>query len=80
MLRIKNPLKVKVLPGKTLSVDYKPNGDTPIFDLCDHDGKLLETGILNSNGTRLDIRNLNIGQYYLFILDGAHIFTRKFAI
>lgn len=80
MLGIMKPMKVKVLPNGTLLVKYKSRETTPIFDLCDYNGKLVETGVLESNKTSLNIKDLMGGAYYLFVLDGPHIFTERFAV
>ncbi len=80
MFKIMNPLKLRVKKGDSLLVDYQPHDDTPIFDICDHDGNLMETGKLDRKATKLSIKNFSVGQYYIFILDGPNIFTRKFAV
>lgn len=80
MLRIMNPINVIVSAENFITVDYANNGETPIFDICDNDGKLLESGVLDSQETNIHIECLEIGQYYIFVLDGPHMITQKFAV
>ena len=80
MLRIITPLKIKVSTENSITVDYTKIGETPIFDICDNDGKLLESGVLYSPKTNIYIKCLEIGQYYIFVLDGPHIISQKFAV
>lgn len=80
MLRIINPLKIKVSTNNSITVDYTGSDETPIFDICDHDGVLLESGVLDSDETNIEIECLEIGQYYIFVLDGSNIITKKFAV
>ena len=80
MLRIINPLKIKVSTENSITVDYANTGETPIFDICDNDGKLLESGVLDSLETNIYIECLEIGQYYIFVLDGPHMISQKFAV
>lgn len=80
MFKIMNTLKLRVNNGESLEVKYESYEETPIFDICDHDGNLVETGKLDKKSTRLSLKNFSGGQYYIFILDGPQIFTRKFAV
>lgn len=80
MLRIINPLKIKVSANNSITVDYTGSDETPIFDICDNDGVLLESGVLDSDETNIEIECLEIGQYYMFVLDGSNIITKKFAV
>jgi len=80
MLRIINPLKIKVSANNSITVDYTGSDETPIFDICDNDGVLLESGVLDSDETNIEIECLEIGQYYIFVLDGSNIITKKFAV
>lgn len=80
MLGLKKPLKIQVESGKAVKVEYTFNDDAPIFDLCDTQGNLLKSGTIDKRSKKLKISNLNLGEYYLYILDGAQMFTRKFAV
>ncbi len=80
MIEIMNPLTINVTPDQTIQIDYKSMEDTPIFDICDHDGKLVETGVLEGDMTELFLQSLTSGHYYIFILDGPEILTEQFAI
>ena len=80
MIRIMNPLKVNVSAEKSITVNYAKSDETPIFDICDHDGNLLESGVLDSEKTCINIDSLELGLYYIFVLDGPNIFTKKFAV
>jgi len=80
MLRIINPLKIKVSNENSITVDYANTGETPIFDICDNDGNLLESGVLDSHETNIYIECLEIGQYYIFVLDGPNMISQKFAV
>tara|TARA_B100000795_G_scaffold68407_1_gene47391 strand:- start:29442 stop:29726 length:285 start_codon:yes stop_codon:yes gene_type:complete len=80
MLRIMNPLNVIVSAENYIPVDYANTGETPIFDICDNDGNLLESGVLDSYETNIYIECLEIGQYYIFVLDEPHMISQKFAV
>ncbi|MFK7755400.1 MAG: hypothetical protein AB8B53_00555 [Flavobacteriales bacterium] len=80
MLGLKKPLKIQVEEGQSLRVEHSFKDDSPIFDLCDTNGKLLKSGKIDKKSKKLTIKNLNLGEYYLYILDGAQMFTGKFAV
>jgi len=80
MLRVMNSIEIAVDKGTVLQMNYKPTNETSIYDLCDHDGKLLATGNIESKVTELNIASLTEGDYYIFILDGPEIVSHKFAV
>ncbi len=80
MLGLKKPLKIQVEKGKSLTLEHSFEGESPIFDLCDTNGNLLESGKIDKASRRLRFKKLNLGEYYLYVLDGAQMFTTKFAI
>ena len=80
MFALMNPLKLQITPGDSVVVNYNSREEDPMFDLCDYEGNLIKTGKLTESNTELSIKNLAMGIYYLFILDGPHIHSKKFSV
>ncbi|MCZ4410391.1 hypothetical protein O3Q51_16365 [Cryomorphaceae bacterium 1068] len=61
----------------TLKVEYQPVSSPAIYDVCDIQGRILQTGEISSAQTSINLRGLDQNQYVLLILDGDRAFTEK---
>lgn len=55
---------------RLLMFDYEPGTDEALFDICDHNGRIVKTGEVNGPETRVRITDLDGQEYYLMVLDG----------
>jgi hypothetical protein len=62
-------------------LEYKPNSENALFDICDFNGRVLKTGTINPSGeTEIDLSGIASGTFMIYILDGANIERRKITI
>jgi len=80
MFRLTNQPSIKVKSASDLTIVYKSTEDKVAFDICDFNGNLVKTGVLESNKTEVNLKDAKLGDYYLFILDGPHIHSKRFSI
>ncbi|TVR38335.1 MAG: T9SS C-terminal target domain-containing protein [Cryomorphaceae bacterium] len=73
-------LEVSLETSQTLTVLYQPQTERALFDLCDLNGRILVTGEIKQNRTRVDVTDLYPDQYILLILDGDKVCSTKFSI
>ncbi len=77
MFKLANKPKIKVKSSSDITIIYKRQEKKVAFDICDFEGNLIKTGILEDLVTDISL-NSAIGKFYLFILDGPHIYSKKF--
>jgi len=80
MFRLSNKPKIKVQSSSNITITYKPYEENVAYDICDNEGNLIKTGTLNPSRTEISLTDEAIGDFYLFILDGPHIFSKKFSM
>ncbi len=77
---VQRSLEVSFETNQTLTVMYKPLTDRALFDLCDLNGRILVTGEIKQERTKVDVTDLYPDQYILLILDGDKVCSAKFSI
>ncbi len=61
--------------AKCLSIDQSEKAANAIYDLCDLEGRIQQTGNLDEQGrAEIDISDLDAGRYQLFIISEGSIF------
>lgn len=64
----------------SMSIGYAPSTDRTLYDICDLNGRIVKTGMIESHTTSVDTSELNNSHYILLILDGDKVTSRKFQI
>lgn len=81
MKRFRNPLKVRLDHGQQhLEVEYHSGTASPLFDICDENGRILKSGKFRSEANRINVQDLLNSVYVFLILDGDRIRSRRFVI
>ncbi|NNE55323.1 MAG: hypothetical protein HKN32_04840 [Flavobacteriales bacterium] len=81
MLSFIDPLKLSLSEDYSmLEVKYQCSTDSPLFDICDLQGRIIKSGKLSTNEFKIKVSDL-VNQMYIFlILDGETIRSKKFKI
>ncbi len=79
MFKLSNRPRVKIKSSSDITIIYKCHEENVAFDICDFEGNLIKTGTLDEDKTHVNLHNSN-GEYYLFILDGSQVFSKKFSL
>ncbi|NNC82209.1 MAG: hypothetical protein HKN79_01420 [Flavobacteriales bacterium] len=58
-------------------VRYTPRTERTIYDLCDLNGRVIQTGAISDNETVLDISTLNAKKYVMLIVDGDQVISKR---
>ena len=81
MLSFLDPLKLSLSEDNTfLEVKYQCNTDSPLFDICDLQGRIIKSGKLNADNFRIKVNDLMNQMYIFLVLDGDNIRSKKFKI
>lgn len=80
MFKLSKKPKIKIQSSSDITIVYSCYEENVAFDICDHEGNLIKTGKLNPTKTNITLEEKKNGDYYLFILDGPHIFSKKFSL
>lgn len=76
-----NPLKIKVdLSNRSLFIDYTPKTNRAMFDVCDPDGRIVQTGVVEEGGVNVELNDqFSAGsRYLLWVVDGDEIVKSQF--
>lgn len=79
MINTQEKIKIE-LKEKSLVVEYLPATDRTLYDICDLNGRIVQTGDISGLRTIVDTSALSPGSYILLILDGEMVTSRKFEI
>lgn len=81
MIRTDEVVKVHVSYCKShLYVEYLPQTSRTIFDVCDENGRIIKTGLINDFQTKVEISDLHNSKYVLLILDGDRVNSQNFTV
>lgn len=75
-----NRLEVNFDNSEFLTVNYLPKTDRALFDVCDLNGRILLTGEIESECTKVEVTDLYPDQYILLVLDGDKVCSTKFTV
>lgn len=65
----------------SLVIDQSEKAAHAIYDLCDFDGRIKQTGYLDEDGkAQIDISKISQGRYQLFIINEGCIFKSVIVI
>ncbi len=78
----KNPnrLQVRLENQGYIVFHYQPQTDHALYDVCDLNGRIMLTGEIVDDQTRVEISDLYPDQYILLVLDGDKVCSTKFAL
>jgi len=79
MFKLTSKPKIKVKSSSDITIIYKRHEEKVAYDICDFNGNLIKTGTLNDHKTDICLSSA-FGEFYLFILDGPNIFSKKFSL
>ncbi|NND78158.1 MAG: hypothetical protein HKN39_08245 [Flavobacteriales bacterium] len=66
--------------GDGLWINYAPKTSRTIYDICDLNGRVIQTGKITDVETSVNVAELYEDQYILLILDGDRVCSKKFKI
>jgi len=64
----------------SMTIEYHPTTDRTLYDICDLNGRIVQTGSIEKKFTEVDISDLSGSSYILLILDGDRVISRKFKL
>jgi len=64
----------------TLTFTYSPKTTRALFDICDLNGRILKTGEIAEQDTKVKVAELHEDQYILLVLDGDEAASKRFEI
>ena len=66
---------------KILELNYIVDRDDVIYDICDSDGSIRKSGTLLQNAsTSINLNDLKVGKYMLFIIDQGEVYKKIITI
>ncbi len=81
MSQIEQTIQIKANgAAKQIEIDYAPQTERTLYDICDVNGRILKTGAITSQSTHVDITGLGSEDYIVLILDGDRVHSRKFRV
>jgi hypothetical protein len=79
MISIDEKVKIEIAGNAHIVIAYLPKTARAVFDICDVNGRILKTGLLNKTSTKVDIQDLDrTEQYVVLVLDGDRVHSTKF--
>lgn len=76
-----SPIRLRVDQiERLLMFDYEPGTEDALFDICDHNGRIVKTGEVSGPETRVRITDLEGEEYYLMVLDGEISTVKPFQL
>ena len=74
-------MELKNTSTLTIHLEYIPESENALFDICDFNGRVLKTGEINISGiTETEVGEIPAGSYMIYILDGTLIERRRITI
>lgn len=68
-----------VVESECIKLSYSPKSPKAVYDICDMNGSILETGKLrDDNEMVIDTSELPAGNYMLYILDAGEVISKRF--
>ncbi len=65
----------------TIDIGYLPQTERTLFDICDINGRILQTGAITGARTPVKVDELSPERrYIILILDGDRVCSRKFSL
>ncbi len=58
-------------------IKYTPRTERTIYDLCDLNGRVIQTGQIAEDRTELDISKLQGKKYVMLIVDGDQVISKR---
>jgi hypothetical protein len=81
MIKAEEIIKIQLhgsIPSMT--IEYQPTTERTLYDVCDLNGRIVKTGIIEKKVTEVDTSDLSGSHYILLILDGDRVTSRKFKL
>ncbi len=76
-----NRPKLSLTPDQQfLEVNYLPQSEKPLYDICDESGRIIKTGKLRHGKMQVLVSDLLSSVYIFLILDGDEIKQQRFEI
>lgn len=63
-----------------LYLNYTPQTERTVLDICDMNGRILKTEKISHSITEIDITGLENNKYVLLILDGDRVINQDFTV
>lgn len=64
-----------------IDIEYFPQTERTLFDICDINGRILQTGAITAPRTSVQLEALvRERRYIILILDGDRVCSRKFSL
>lgn len=66
---------------RKMTIHYRPKLTDTVFDICNFDGRVMQTGVINMDtDTYVDLTGLSEGHYTLYIIDSGNILRELFKL
>ena len=78
-MKVKDKLELELISGR-LKLLYAAESDDAIFDVCDHNGSICRSGIIEGEETVCDLTDISSGSYVVYIIDAGAIHTKSFKV
>jgi len=63
-----------------LLLEYAPSCDRTMYDICDIHGRVIKTGAITSQETRVDVTDMFSARYVILIVDGDRMVKKQFTL
>ncbi len=81
MINAVQQIEVKVCNDTcVVLVNYNPKTERTLYDICDLNGRVIKTGEIKRDETKIEVSDLYDDQYILLVLDGDRVCSKKFRI
>lgn len=78
MLNTSSAIEIQIQENSgTMVIKYNPQTDRTIYDLCDLNGRVIQTGPIHQEETVLDISSLSARKYVMLIVDGDRVISQR---
>lgn len=75
-------LEIKVNSEQSiLLLEYVPKTEKAFYDICDMDGRVIQTGEITSDDTSIQLgEKINKGAYLIWVVDGDEVSKGRFKL
>ena len=81
MLNRAKELEVKVdTSSNRMVIHYAPRTERTLYDLCDMNGRVLKTGVINATETILELNGLKGTKFVMLVVDGDQVISQRISV
>lgn len=82
MISTEEKIKIHGNPASgSIEIAYSPQTERTLFDICDVNGRIIKTGQITSDITKVAVNDIgNDEQYIVLILDGDRVCSCRFRL